>query len=64
MSLQQYYISWSSWYCMLEYLFYQKTGILPGRKKSLIFNLQSNKTRSGKQIKYQENSGRHMAQMS
>lgn len=49
---------------MLEYPSYQKTDILPGRKKGLIFNLQSNKTQSGKQIKYQENSERHMAQVS
>lgn len=50
MSLQQYYISWSSWYYMLEYLFYLKTGILPGRKK-INFNLQSNKTEiNGKQL--------------
>lgn len=45
---------------MLEYLFYQKTGILPGREKtSLIFNLHSNKLQvENRKIL------RHIAQMS
>lgn len=46
---------------MLEYRFYQKTGILPGREKtSPIFNLNSKKTQSRKQ----EDTQRHIAQMS
>ena len=45
---------------MLEYLFYLKTGTLPGRKK-FNFNLQNNKTEiSGKQMKFKENSGREL----
>lgn len=45
---------------MLEYLFYLKTGTLPGRKK-FNFNLQNNKTKiNGKQMKFKENSGRDL----